>query len=465
LSEALGGLPLAHEQAAAYCERLDVSLADYRNRFEASPTRLLDDAKYAPAEYHDRLTVATSFALAIDEAAKRHPAAEPLIVHAALLAPEPIPLFLFSDGREQFGEPLSKLVDDGLDEAVAALRDFALVDSEAIVDERDASMTTKAIRLHRLVREVAAARPKGEARVQFRRALVAALAAVYPNNGFLERDSWSRCEQLMPHLVANCQMEMADAGTNLKCADLLNRAGEYLHRRAAYASARPLLERALVIREKELGPEHPDTARSLYLLGSLLQDQGDLAKARPLHERALAIFEKALGPESPDMAGPMTSLASLLRDQSGDLTKARQLYERALTIREKKLGPEHPATARSLNGLAGLLQEQGHLTRARQLYERALAIFEKTLGPEHPSTATILNNLARLLQDQGDLAEARPLYERALAIRKKELGGASRYGKESQQLRSPATGGADARTGSARLGGDAHDGGSRISPQ
>ena len=29
LSEALGGLPLAHEQAAAYCERLDISLAEY----------------------------------------------------------------------------------------------------------------------------------------------------------------------------------------------------------------------------------------------------------------------------------------------------------------------------------------------------------------------------------------------------------------------------------------------------
>jgi hypothetical protein len=112
LSKALGGLPLAHEQAAAYCEELDVSLADYRKRFEGAPTRFLDDAKHAPAEYHDRLTVAKSFALAISEAAKRHPAAEPLIVHAALLAPEPIPLFLFSDGREKFGEPLSILVDE-----------------------------------------------------------------------------------------------------------------------------------------------------------------------------------------------------------------------------------------------------------------------------------------------------------------------------------------------------------------
>ncbi len=107
LSQALGGLPLAHEQAAAYCERLDVSFAEYRKRFYAAPARLLDAAKDAPAEYHDRLTVAKSFALAIDEAAKLHPAAEPLIVHAALLAPEPIPLFLFFEAREKFGEPLA----------------------------------------------------------------------------------------------------------------------------------------------------------------------------------------------------------------------------------------------------------------------------------------------------------------------------------------------------------------------
>jgi hypothetical protein len=33
LSEALGGLPLAHEQAAAYCERLERPLAEYHRRF------------------------------------------------------------------------------------------------------------------------------------------------------------------------------------------------------------------------------------------------------------------------------------------------------------------------------------------------------------------------------------------------------------------------------------------------
>ena len=127
LSEALGGLPLAHEQAAAYCEWLDRSLAEYAKHLTAAPAKFLDNARHAPPEHHDRLRVTKTFALAIDEAAKLHPAAEPLIVYAALLAPEPIPLFLFSQGREKFGEPLATVLEgDGVDEAVAALRKFAL---------------------------------------------------------------------------------------------------------------------------------------------------------------------------------------------------------------------------------------------------------------------------------------------------------------------------------------------------
>ena len=54
-----------------------------------------------------------------------------------------------------------------------------------------------------------------------------------------------------------------------------------------FTGARPLIERALAIREKALGPEHPDTATSLNNLAFLLREQGDLAGARPLYERAL----------------------------------------------------------------------------------------------------------------------------------------------------------------------------------
>jgi hypothetical protein len=190
LSEALGGLPLAHAQAAAFCEWLGVSFADYLKRFEASPVQLLDDPHYAPADYYDGRTVAKTFALAIAEAQKRHPAAEPLILYSALLAPEPIPLFLYFEAREELREPLTTaLADNGLDEAIAVLRAFSLVDLETIENERDALIKTTAIRLHRLVREVVAAQLRGEARDQVLSVLTAALLRVYPKDGYRNSDS------------------------------------------------------------------------------------------------------------------------------------------------------------------------------------------------------------------------------------------------------------------------------------
>ena len=334
LSEALGGLPLAHEQAAAYCERLDLPLAEYAKRFTATPAKFLDDARHAPAEYHDGLTVAKTFALAIDEAAKLHPAAEPLIVHAALLAPEPIPLFLFSQGREKFGEPLATVLEgDGLDEAVAALRTFALIDRETVADERDPTIITDCIRLHRLVRQVAAARCEGEVRQGAQRVLAEALVAVYPENIWRDPHAWPLSRRLDSHALALVGDEAtAPKGVEQRTADLLGFAGQYRHYAlAAYAEARPLHERALAIREKVLGAEHPDTATSLNNLALLLQAQGDLAGARPLHERALAIREKVLGAEHPDTATSLSNLASLLQAQ-GDLAGARPLHERALAI-------------------------------------------------------------------------------------------------------------------------------------
>jgi len=201
----------------------------------------------------------------------------------------------------------------------------------------------------------------------------------------------------------------------------LNNLANVLGSTGDYAGARRLQERALAILEKALGPDHPDVAKSLNNLGRLLMATGDYAGARPLYERALAIKEKALGPDDPDVAASLNSLALLLYE-TGDYAGARPLYERALAIKEKALGPDHPDVARSVGNLANLLWSSGDYPRARPLFERSLAIHEKALGPEHPDVARSLSNLANLLLSTGDYAGARPLYERALAIDEKALG-------------------------------------------
>ena len=57
----------------------------------------------------------------------------------------------------------------------------------------------------------------------------------------------------------------------LTVARYLNEQGNALYSAGQYAEARPSLEKALAIWEKAVGPEHPDTARSLNNLAELLQ--------------------------------------------------------------------------------------------------------------------------------------------------------------------------------------------------
>eukprot|EP00741_Cyanophora_paradoxa_P005091 tig00000857_g4933.t1 len=188
-----------------------------------------------------------------------------------------------------------------------------------------------------------------------------------------------------------------------------------------FKAARPLYERALKIKQQALGPEHPDVTMTMDNLAGLLQAQGDFKAARPMYEGALRVKRKLLGSEHPDVAGTVQNLAVLLEAQ-GDHAAARPLYEEALRIQQKALGTEHPSVATTMQNLGGLMKAQGDFAAAKELYEGALRINTKALGPEHPDVAGTMQNLANLSQAQGDIAAARPLYEEALRIKQKALG-------------------------------------------
>src|SRR5271170_1153504 len=76
-----------------------------------------------------------------------------------------------------------------------------------------------------------------------------------------------------------------------------------------YAEAEPLHKRALAIREKALGPDHPDVATILNNLTRIYQAQGRYTEAEPDFKRALAIWEKALGPDHPNVGSGLNNLA------------------------------------------------------------------------------------------------------------------------------------------------------------
>lgn len=191
--------------------------------------------------------------------------------------------------------------------------------------------------------------------------------------------------------------------------------------KGSFAAAEPLLVRALAIREKTPGPEHPDTGFSLLHLGWVYQEKGDLARAEPLFTRALAVMEKTHGLDHKDVATVLNNLAwvSYLK---ADLVRSETLNLRALAIREKMSGPEHEDTAQSLNALGLVSQARGEYARAEPFFVRALNIREKALGPENPNTSQSLSNLALLYHVQGEYVRAEPLYMRSLASYEKILG-------------------------------------------
>jgi hypothetical protein len=85
-------------------------------------------------------------------------------------------------------------------------------------------------------------------------------------------------------------------------------------------------------------------------------------QAEPLFLRALKIREKALGPDHPDTANSLDNLAGLYNYQGAYLIfRTRRKRGSA----EKALGTDHPETALSLNNLAGLYYTQGAYNRRK----------------------------------------------------------------------------------------------------
>ncbi len=77
----------------------------------------------------------------------------------------------------------------------------------------------------------------------------------------------------------------------------------------------------------------------LVLIGGialwLMYAHGKYAVSEPLHQRALAIREKALGPEHPDVATSLENYADLLR-KTGRVSEATKMETRAKAIRAKQ---------------------------------------------------------------------------------------------------------------------------------
>jgi tetratricopeptide (TPR) repeat protein len=182
---------------------------------------------------------------------------------------------------------------------------------------------------------------------------------------------------------------------DLTLATLFHNVAGLAHARGRYAEGEPHARRAAEIRERVLGPNHPDTAADVGALAAIVDAQGRHEEAEALYRRALATFERKLGPAHYEVAVVVGNLAALCQ-ATGRAQEAERLYARALSLKTKLLGPRHPEVATTLNNIAVLCKTGGRYSEAEALYRQALPIFRSMLEPGHPSLEACNENLAQL---------------------------------------------------------------------
>lgn len=354
------GLPLALDQAGAFIEEMSSSPAEYLELYRREGEKLRAERGTLST---DHAPVTITFSLAFKQVEEASAAAADMIRACAFLAPDAIPEEIFTNGASELGDNLAS-VSGGvvLVKIIGEAGRFSLIRRNA---------KTGTLDIHRLVQQVVKDEMPSNTRRLWAERAVRALNEAFPH---AEHKTWPLCGKLLPHTLETVRL-IDEYGFEFKEATrLLNQAGYYCVERAQYAESETLYLLTLRIREKTLGPEHPDVAGSLNNLAYVYYEQGKYVQAEPM-------------------------------------------YARALSIRKSVLGPDHPAVAESLNNLASLYANQGKSAEAEPLYVRALSIREKELGPEHPRVATTLNNLALLLLGQQDkYKEAESLLMRALNI-------------------------------------------------
>jgi tetratricopeptide (TPR) repeat protein len=97
----------------------------------------------------------------------------------------------------------------------------------------------------------------------------------------------------------------------------------------------------------------PDDAGILSTAGIIASRAGHYREAEQLLQRALTIRERTLGPNDRAVGESLSDLASLYRVE-GRFAEAEPLLSRALTIRETTFGRDHPDVGESLNDLGAV---------------------------------------------------------------------------------------------------------------
>jgi tetratricopeptide (TPR) repeat protein len=406
---AVGDLPLAIVQAAAWLAETATPVADYLEQLAHQTTDVL--GLNQPADYPQ--PVAATWNISIARLRKRSPASARLLELCAFFAPEPISSqLLYSkemiDALKPYDPALQeKLV---LGRVIREIGRFAL----AKIDQ-----VSNSIQVHRLVQAVIRAQLSEEEQRRARHVVHTVLSGSRPDGDepIDDPESWPRFDVIWPHLAASEARSCTEPETRRLLIDRVR----YRWKRGDLPGAFELAENLLADWHVMLGD---DDVQYLYLrcqLANVLRSQGRYVEAREIDEQLLERQREVLGPTHPHTYVTMSSLAadlSALGAYGSAVEMAREAHEGFSQIFHES----HPRTLSAANNLALALRMVGRYAEARALDQIVLDRRNEVLGPDHPHTLASATRLGRDLREVGQYTDSVNLLSHTYEAHKRLLG-------------------------------------------
>jgi tetratricopeptide (TPR) repeat protein len=417
IASTLGHLPLALEQSVAYMIEGKCSISKYLNLLERNGLKLFN-SELAKVDYGK--TILTTWVITFEKIAQEDSLQAALLFFKLLVYCEPdnIPLQMFIKGHKGLPPILSEIMDPNCemeqDDLIGKLLRYSLLSL------RRNSKAEQILSVHRLMQKAVVSYIGGDKQFLQYCFAMAIEACDFEFDTKEHRDYFIHAYPHLAQIAEKMETTNSKEATE-QVSEIYARIGYGLDQMGDYPEALKYDYRALSIREKILGEEHPDTATIYNYLALVYVTQGDYPKSLMYHQKALKIREKVLGAEHPDTIISYNNIAGVYYAQ-GDYIQALEYYHMALAINKKILVTDHPYMAFNYNNLSLIYRDQGDYTNALEYAQKALEIREKVLGAAHPDTATAYNNMALVLFDQRNYSEALVYYKKSLEIAERILG-------------------------------------------
>lgn len=390
LVEAMGGLPLALDQAGAYIERTGCTLLDYQLLYQSHQIPLLNERSQMLAHPD---SVVKTFLFSFANVTATNPATADLLRICAFLAPDPIPEDLFTQNTSSLGPILAPVASDPL------LLNQALGDAfhYSLLQRQPQNHTFS---LHHLVQIVLLAMMDEATRRQWATRILEIIANHLSK--IQEEHIWSNDHRYLPHaqhVIRHVILQEPDQKEQALLASIWYYIGLVAEQQSQLTEAKDAYQHGLVIAQ----PLHlPLETRLLAHTGYVISDLGDDQQAVQYLKQAVLLAQ--------DLHDEKTLCFALLhqgqiQDNMGNYQHAKTIYQQGLSV-ALHLNDWAMASA-FLQDLGVQVERRGEYPQAALFYQEGLSYAQQSTQPARQSA---------LLMNLGMLAIRQQRYEQALTF-------------------------------------------------